>query len=205
MGQFTKKRSDLKRLTVSDFDNRSNILSVPLRGSNKFEVSGHNYAKTYAKYLNQYRYKKINLLEIGVLTGSSLCVWASVFPYSRVYGIDLEKFYWESNVSRWKKKLRIQNFNRINFIHGDIYRIKNTDSYFEHSYLDIIIDDGPHTISSILKSFELFHQKLKCDGIYIVEDNPLAFNFLCQLGILSGFKFILENGLIIGKRYCSMR
>ena len=50
---------------------------------------------------------------------------------------------------------------------GDAYD-KNFSDTFDK--FDIIIDDGPHTLDSQLKSIELYLPKLKKDGIFIIED-----------------------------------
>jgi hypothetical protein len=195
-----KQRRGLKRLSKSSFDHRDYVMNIDLQGSNKFEISGHNYAKTFSKYLNNYRYTCKNLLEIGVLTGSSLCIWASMFPNSKIYGIDLEKQYWDQNIKKWTKKLGKQNMSRILFVDRDIFTVNEASEIFGQTYFDIIIDDGPHDIMSILKSFSLFQERLSQDGTYIVEDNPGAIEDLKHLGKILNFRFFVENGLIIGKR-----
>ena len=194
------QKKGLKRLKKSAMDDRDYIMNVDLQRSNKFEISGHNYAKTFSKYLNNYRYTCKNLLEIGVLTGSSLCIWASMFPNSKIYGIDIEKHYWNENIQKWTKKLGEQNMSRISFVNRDLFTVVETSEIFDQTYFDIIIDDGPHDITSILRSFSLFQERLSQDGIYIVEDNPGAIEDLRHLGKISNFRFFVENGLIIGKR-----
>jgi hypothetical protein len=195
-----KQRRGLKRLRKSSFDHRDYVMNIDLQGSNKFEISGHNYAKTFSKYLNNYRYTCKNLLEIGVLTGSTLCIWASMFPNSKIYGIDLEKQYWDQNIQKWTKKLGKQNMSRILFVNRDIFTVNEASEIFGQTYFDIIIDDGPHDIMSVLKSFSLFQERLSQDGTYIVEDNPGAIEDLKHLGKILNFRFFVENGLIIGKR-----
>jgi len=50
---------------------------------------------------------------------------------------------------------------------GDAYDEKFSKKFKQ---FDIIIDDGPHTLESQLKSIELYLPKLKQDGLFIIED-----------------------------------
>src|SRR4030042_4526732 len=56
----------------------------------------HQYTPIYMKYLEKLKYKKVNLLEIGVggyenpREGcNSLLMWKRYFPFGRIYSIDI--------------------------------------------------------------------------------------------------------------------
>jgi hypothetical protein len=117
----------------------------------------HNYCDEYEFFLNGYRDKAINLLEIGVHSGCSLRMWLDYFshPKTTVYGVDINNVNVGITDSRYK------------FLHGDQ---TDTNVYSGVGDLDIIIDDGSHICEHQRLTFELLFKKLKSNGMYIVED-----------------------------------
>ena len=51
---------------------------------------GRNYFDIYEQYLAPMKNEPINLLEIGVLGGKSLRVWADYFPKAKIFGLDID-------------------------------------------------------------------------------------------------------------------
>lgn len=125
----------------------------------------HNYTKHYSTYLKGYKLKKIKLLEIGVggykypnKGGNSLRMWKRYFPFGDIFSIDI---YDKRNLQE----------KRIQIFQGD-----QSDSEFlkemvnEIGLLDIVIDDGSHINSHVIKSFESLFPCVKDGGLYIIED-----------------------------------
>jgi len=139
------------------------IILATLFGTDKW--GGHWYAAHYQKYFSQWRHKKLNLLEIGVggygnpnLGGQSLRMWKTYFSKAKIYSIDI-----------YDKKLQE---NRIKIFQGnqdDPAFLKQVVGSMEGG-VDIIIDDGSHINSHIIKSFEVLFPLLNDGGIYVVED-----------------------------------
>ena len=117
----------------------------------------HNYCDEYEFFLNGYRDKAINLLEIGVHSGCSLRMWLDYFshPNTTVYGVDINNINVGITDSRYK------------FLGGD-----QTDItvYSGVGDLDIVIDDGSHICEHQRLTFEILFKKLQSGGMYIVED-----------------------------------
>jgi trans-aconitate methyltransferase len=101
-----------------------------------------------------------NLLEIGVYNGDSLRLLQNYFPNSNIYGFDLTPPRDHHYNDRFKVLLGNQedrdDLNHIfNSIDGD---------------LDLIIDDGGHTMKQQQTSFGFLFRHLKNGGVYIIED-----------------------------------
>jgi len=109
-----------------------------------------------------YRDKPIRLLEIGVQNGGSLEIWSKYFYNAeKIIGCDIDPKCEELKFSD----------ERISIVVGDVNEndikqrvLQKTDTF------DIIIDDGSHKSSDIIRSFALYFPYLKCDGTYLVED-----------------------------------
>jgi len=120
------------------------------------------YLNKYDSLLNPYREQEISLLEIGVQNGGSLAIWAKFFPQAlKITGCDINP---ECN------KLEYED-NRVSIIIGDA----NDEDVFKQVVSEIktpsiIIDDGSHTSSDIIKSFVKYFSILDTDGVYIAED-----------------------------------
>ena len=116
-----------------------------------------HFLKIYDDYFKNFKNKKINILEIGVHEGKSLMIWKDYFPKANIIGIDLKSYNFNIN--------RIFTFQGdqtdINFLLGVSRKFKK---------FDIIIDDGSHVCSHIIKTFGALFDFLKEDGLYICED-----------------------------------
>jgi hypothetical protein len=133
----------------------------------------HDYCDEYEFFLNGYRDKAINLLEIGIANGSSMRMWLDYFshPNTRVYGVDVNNIDVGVTDSRYR------------FLCGDQ---TDVNVYSGVNDLDIIIDDGSHMCTHQRLTFEILFSRLRSKGMYIVEDvctsywNYLgdSFNFL---------------------------
>ncbi|WP_276367529.1 class I SAM-dependent methyltransferase [Chryseolinea sp. H1M3-3] len=126
---------------------------------------GHSYTPHYKTHLKKFRFKKVNLLEIGVggyddtqAGGESLRMWKRYFPLGKIYSIDI---YNKSSLE--EKRIKIFQGSQVDdaFI---------TDVLKQVSEWDIIIDDGSHINSHVIHSFKRFFPALKDGGVYVIED-----------------------------------
>jgi hypothetical protein len=120
------------------------------------------YLEKWDEIFFPFRDSEINLLEIGIQNGGSLEIWAKYFSKAKnIIGCDIEEDC---------KKLKFED-PRISVVVGDA----NTDDIEEQISkispdLDIIIDDGSHKSSDIIKSFARYFKLLNEDGVYVIED-----------------------------------
>ncbi len=130
----------------------------------------HRYASHYASHFLHLRRKKITLLEIGIGGyedprggGGSLRMWRRYFPNAQIVGLD----YFDKGAHA-EKRIRI-------------YRGDQSDERLLRQIVaevgapDIIIDDGSHINSHVIKSFEVLFPLLADTGIYVVEDTQTSY------------------------------
>lgn len=126
--------------------------------SDKWEL----YLTEYERLLYEYRDRAIALLEIGVQNGGSLEIWSKYFPVGRKFvGCDINP---DCAMLKYEDP-------RIAVVVGDA----NTDAaqaqVLGHSpAFDIIVDDGSHCSSDIVKSFARYFPYLSDGGVFIAED-----------------------------------
>ena len=139
------------------------------------QSKSHTYLPEYDKLFKKFKYEPINILEIGVLDGSSLNLWAEYFPNAKIYGADLFK---RKSFKKVKEKTSKYKNISLHIVDSVNEKIRNQhdngrEKLFEilgEEKFHIIIDDGDHKPTSQLKTFNNFINKLHPDGLYIIED-----------------------------------
>ena len=138
--------NDLKKY----FDNNTN------RVIHKWE----HYFEIYDRHFSHLRNKDIVILEIGVFQGGSLQMWKEYFgPKAKIYGIDIDpkcKEFEEENIEIFIGSQSDKNF---------LAEVKK-----KMPKIDILIDDGGHTMNQIKTSFIELFDHVKENGIYAIED-----------------------------------
>ncbi len=119
-----------------------------------------HYFDVYDRHLEKYRNKEIVILEIGVAQGGSLQMWKHYFGNKAViYGIDIDadcRVFEEKNVHILIGSQSDRDFLR---------KVKNTIPK-----IDILIDDGGHTMKQQIVTFEELFPHVNNNGIYLCED-----------------------------------
>ena len=134
----------------------------------------HSYIPTYQKLFESKKYNKNNILEIGIgepkqkkENGGSIKLWNDYFENSTIYALDIH----DISVINEEiiNKERIKLFTSIDAY--DVSFIKNT--FINNNIkFDILIDDGPHTLDSMIFFVKYYLPLLKDDGILVIEDIP---------------------------------
>lgn len=125
----------------------------------------HNYTGIFAELLKPYLDKQGTLLEIGIQHGGSSLLWHEYLPGFKLFLSDIQNIV--SNLV-WGQ----MDPNRYNFYEKDAFDIKTVDFLKNECVegFDIVIEDGPHTLSSQLFAIEHYYPMLKPGGILIIED-----------------------------------
>jgi hypothetical protein len=156
---------------------------IQIQNKHKFNTDKgkptHNYLEYYDELFGDYRKQKINLLEIGVLTGESLKLWSEYFTEVNLYGIDIftreKKDGTKMDIDYVSKNLEGYDI-QLDIVDScssskDTKRRRNGYlSQFKDGFFDIIIDDGQHNSESQALTYNNFKSKVSKDGIYIIED-----------------------------------
>lgn len=119
---------------------------------------GESYLHIYEKYLNEYREKKINFLELGVKGGQSLRMWKEYFANGNIYGVDFNPDCKKHQQDRIEVQICGQDDEKLVELSKEI------------GGFDIILDDASHINSLCVSSFDLLFPILKKGGLYIMED-----------------------------------
>jgi len=120
------------------------------------------YLTEYDRLFDYYRDRPVRLLEIGIQNGGSFDIWSKYFSdAAALVGCDIDP------------KCARLNYKdpRIGVIVGDANDPEISQRVFQLSpQFDIVIDDGSHRSSDIIKSFALYFPQLAEGGIFIAED-----------------------------------
>lgn len=119
----------------------------------------HSYCDWfYDSEFARYRHKPIQLVEIGVLSGGSMYLWAEYFDQAKILGVDYQIH---------QDIPPILPLPNINLLIGNAYS-DITLGYYPR--MDILIDDGPHTLESQIWTVKNLLSKVLPGGILVIED-----------------------------------
>lgn len=120
----------------------------------------HHYFDVYERHFSRYRGSEVTIVEIGVYKGGSLQMWKHYFgPRAHIYGIDIDpncEAFAEERV-----EILIGSQEDRNFLRSVKSRIPK---------IDILIDDGGHTMQQQIVTFEELFAHVAADGVYLCED-----------------------------------
>ncbi len=122
----------------------------------------HSYIENIYEPLFEITSKPTALLEIGIFGGASLVLWKTAFPDCEIIGFEID------SLAELHPKAR-------EYLHDKKIILHFVDAYSEGFDLvrgrqfDLIIDDGPHTIKSQIKSLR-YYDLLGPQGTFIIED-----------------------------------
>jgi hypothetical protein len=122
----------------------------------------HSYLPLYELLLKNKKNTCKNIIEVGIAEGGSIKMWHDYFPNATIHGCDIrdESVMWD----------QIKNNDRIKlFPSTNAY-----DSLFINQIKDIqfdfALDDGPHTLDTMIQFINMYLPLMKEDGILIIED-----------------------------------
>jgi len=129
----------------------------------------HSYIEVYEKLFSSKRDTATSVLEIGIgpymPNGGSILMWAGYFQNAHVHALDV---------------IPMSSVNPLLVPHPRIHLHTQSDAYqqafFVNTFLskrtkfDILVDDGPHTIESMVSFIKMYSKVMKEDGIMVVED-----------------------------------
>jgi predicted O-methyltransferase YrrM len=131
----------------------------------------HPYTLFYDGLFRHKKHDNLKIAELGILDGSSLCMWQEYFKNSEIYGLE----YNNDLITKFK-----QNFNndRITLTNVDV---RNKDSILNafnklNVMYDIVIEDTTHQFEDQIRVIENMYQYLKPGGILIIEDIFRSYN-----------------------------
>ncbi|HYE55213.1 MAG TPA: class I SAM-dependent methyltransferase [Chitinophagaceae bacterium] len=152
-----------------------------------------HYFDVYEKHFSRYIGKKVNILEIGISHGGSMQLWKKYFgDQAHIYAIDVEPQC---------KKLEEPNTTVFIGSQSDPDFLQQVMKQLPD--LDIIIDDGGHTMQQQKVSFETLYLKLKDGGVYIIEDTHTSYWQEFNGGLRNRNSFIEYSKKLIDSLYAA--
>jgi hypothetical protein len=120
----------------------------------------HHYFEIYDRHLSQFRGTDVHLLEFGVFQGGSLQMWKNYFgPRAKIFGVDINPHC--RQVAEQQVEILIGDQGNRNFLKSLATQIPR---------IDILIDDGGHTMEQQINTYEELFRHIGPNGVYICED-----------------------------------
>lgn len=120
----------------------------------------HHYFDIYHRHFESFRGRSPVVLELGVDHGGSLQMWKQYFgPGARIVGVDIEP------------RCRQYEEDQISVLIGDqADRAFLAEVRRRLPRVDILIDDGGHTMQQQIATFEELYAHVQPNGVYVCED-----------------------------------
>jgi len=127
------------------------------------KFTSHQYLNTYDALLSPLSNSVKNVLEIGIQRGESLLLWKDLFVNANIFGADIDL-----------SPLTIDKTQpRISVSGGNAYDLNFIKTNYSNVKFDVLIDDGPHTLESML-FFVTYYSSLMTPGaVMVIEDIPV--------------------------------
>lgn len=151
----------------------------------------HSYAQVYERLFAPLRESCAAILEIGVQHGGSMRLWNGYFHNAIVYGLD-------TNV--YQNQCR-EFAPRVRLIQANAYT-PECAATFAPASLDIVIDDGPHTLESMCLAISLYLPAVRPGGYLIIEDiQSMDWIPVLRAQVPQGVEVTVEDRRAIKGRY----
>lgn len=134
----------------------------------------HSYLPVYQELFAPKRYDTNNILEIGIGwpkenkdNGGSIKLWHDYFKKSTIYSSDIIPISDVNDSIINKERIKL-------YTSTDAYDVSFIENTFIKNNIkfDILIDDGPHTLDSMIFFVKHYLPLLKEDGVFVIEDIP---------------------------------
>ena len=163
---------NVPRLKVSDRDGRTpkELSFGGMTGGDR--MLHHRYADIYSRYLIPFIGRpNLTVIEVGVLKGSGLAIWADLFPNARIIGLDIDPSHFENNhVELLRRGAFSQNQPEIHVFDQLQDGPDRMSEILGGRKVDIFIDDGLHSPDAIVSSLAALRPHLADDFVVIIED-----------------------------------
>lgn len=126
----------------------------------------HDYIDAYyATEFDGKRESVLNVLELGVQWGGSLMLWSSWFTNAKVVGLDI----YEGVPQHYEEMRDGREFPNVEIRIQDGYSDQVIAEHQDNFY-DYVIDDGPHSLESMITAIHKWLPKVKPGGKLVIED-----------------------------------
>lgn len=147
----------------------------------RFILKWDHYFEVYEQYFAKFRNTEVVFLEIGVFQGGSLQMWKDYFgPKARIYAVDINPLC--KSLEEPQIEIFIGDQSDPKFLQDLVRKVPQ---------IDIVLDDGGHTMEQQINSFKgLFPHVNPSGGIYIIEDTHSSYSMDSGGGLRRRSSFI---------------
>lgn len=119
-----------------------------------------HYFEIYNRHFSHFRGTDVHIVEFGVSQGGSLQMWKEYFgPNCKIYGVDINPYC--KTLEEDQIEIYIGNQEDRKFLRSLVKKIPR---------IDILIDDGGHTMKQLINTFEELFTHIDKNGVYLAED-----------------------------------
>ena len=124
----------------------------------------HSYLPLYEQLLFSKKETAKDVLEVGIAQGGgSIKLWNDYFQHATIYGLDI--------IPKSMVPSDLYSLPRVKlYTSTNAYDRTFVETTFSNTRFDMVLDDGPHSLESMIMFIKLFSPLLKEDGILIIED-----------------------------------
>jgi len=151
------------RKTLYEIMENEGLFLNEAKGWGTDKLTKHPYTEEYDPLFEKWRDVPVRLLEIGAYHGASTIAWDKYFPKGDITVVDIQPRKALENIDG-----RVDS-TRTRIIIADAYTKEFADT---QGTFDIVNDDGPHTLESMLNCAKLYYPKLNPGGVLVIEDIP---------------------------------
>jgi len=123
------------------------------------KFSTHSYLGIYGQLFDPRKDSVKNCLEVGIQRGGSMILWSDLFPQAHIYGADIIPLPNDFVLT-----------DRMTHLVGDAYDVNFIKKHFGEMKFDVLVDDGPHTLPSMLFFAQHYSKLLAPKGALVIED-----------------------------------
>jgi hypothetical protein len=117
----------------------------------------HSYLDVYDELLTPLKDSAKNVLEVGILKGGSIEMWNRFFTSATVHAVDITP-------------PPALDGDRIVTYTGNAYDRQWAVNTFKNITFDMVLDDGPHTLQSMVDFATIYGNMIAPNGVWIIED-----------------------------------
>lgn len=124
-----------------------------------------HYFEIYDRHFSRYRGQEVHIVEFGVFQGGSLQMWKNYFgPGAKIYGVDINPHC--KQLEEERIEIFIGDQENRGFLRSLAQQIPR---------IDILIEDGGHTMKQQIHTFEELYPYVAEDGVYLCEDTHSSY------------------------------
>jgi len=119
-----------------------------------------HYFEIYERHFSRFRGTDVHVVEFGVSHGGSLQMWKHYFgPRAKIFGIDINPHC--KSLEEEQIQIFIGDQNDRRFLQSLTKTIPR---------MDVLIDDGGHTMTQQIRTYEALFPHIDKQGVYLCED-----------------------------------